>query len=41
MAESINGIVINEVLAAPAGFDTDGDGSSENEDEFVESDSVA
>lgn len=36
MAQMINGVVINEILAAPGGFDTDMDGSSTNEDEFVE-----
>lgn len=35
----LGGIVINEILADPNGvlnFDTDGDGTAENEDEFVE-----
>ena len=40
MADSINGIVINEILANPdssvAASDVDGDGSFENDDEFVE-----
>ncbi|MEL6437908.1 MAG: Hint domain-containing protein [Cyanobacteria bacterium J06621_8] len=40
MAESIQGIVINEILPDPSGtannFDTDGDGSFEANDEFVE-----
>ena len=36
MAQMIDGVVINEILAAPGSFDTDMDGSATNEDEFVE-----
>ena len=39
-AQSVQGVVINEILADPSGstanFDTDGDGSLETNDEFVE-----
>ncbi len=40
-AEDVQGIVINEILADPnssggANFDTDGDGTAETDDEFVE-----